>query len=107
VKQVTSHPYFSGEIVWNELMVPELSMARFLGADRVEQAMSQQFPSWRTQKDQTQWLSMLIGAMEKFSRPEWRGRPVDRRQRRALRARLARPAMTCPAAHASRFRLPN
>ncbi len=55
--------------------------------------MSQQLPSWRSQKDQTLWLSMLIEAMEKFSRPEWRGCPVDQRQQVALRARLAKPAM--------------
>lgn len=65
--------------------------------------MSQQFPSWRTQKDQTLWLSRLIEAMEKLSRPEWRGRPVDRRQRLALLNRLARPAV----AYASRFGLRN
>jgi hypothetical protein len=65
----------------------------FFWAGRVEQAMGQQLPSWRTQKGQTLWLSMLIEAMEKFSRPEWRGRPVDRRQRLALRTRLAKPAI--------------
>ncbi|WP_298260218.1 hypothetical protein [Bradyrhizobium sp.] len=82
-------------------------MARFFGADRLEQAMSQQFPSWRTQKDQTLWLSTLIETMEKFSRPEWRGRPVDRRQCLALRARLAQPAIAYPTAYASRFSLRN
>jgi hypothetical protein len=65
--------------------------------------MSQQLPTWRTQKAQTLWLLMLIEAMEKFSRPEWRARPVDRREYAALRARLARPA----AAYASRFSLRN
>jgi hypothetical protein len=64
--------------------------------------MSQQLPTWRTQKDQTLWLLRLIEAMEKFSRPEWRARPVDRREHAALRARLARPAMAYPA-YASRF----
>jgi hypothetical protein len=48
------------------------------------------------------WLLRLIEAMEKFSRPEWRARPVDRREHAALRARLARPAMAYPA-YASRF----
>jgi hypothetical protein len=66
--------------------------------------MSQQFPSWRTQKDQTVWLSKL---MEKFSRPEWRERPVERHQRLALHARLAQPALTYPAAYGSQFSLRN
>ena len=65
--------------------------------------MSQQLPTWRTQKAQTLWLLMLIEAMEKFSRPEWRARPVDRREYAALRARLALPAT----AYASRFSLRN
>ena len=81
-------------------------MARISGTDRVEQAMSQQFLPWRTQKEQTLWLSMLIEAMEEFSRPEWRRRPVDRHQRLALRARLAQPA-TASSADASRFSLRN
>jgi hypothetical protein len=68
--------------------------------------MSQQLPSWRTEKAQTLWLSRLIEAMEKFSRPEWRARPVDRLEYVALRARLARPAMAYPA-YASRLSLRN
>ena len=68
--------------------------------------MSRQLPSWRTQKDQTLWLSMLIEAMETFSRPEWRERPVDRHQCMALRTRLAKPAMAHPA-YASHFSLQN
>ena len=68
--------------------------------------MSQQLSSWRTQKDQTLWLSILIDEMEKFSRPEWRSRPVDRRELAALSARLGRPAMAHPA-YASRFSLRN
>ncbi len=68
--------------------------------------MSQQFPSWWTEKGQTLWLSMLIEAMEKFSRPEWRSRPVDRLERLAMCSRLARPAMAHPAC-ASRFSLRN
>jgi len=67
--------------------------------------MSQQLPSWRTEKGQTLWLSMLIEAMEKFSRPEWRARPVDRRERLALCSRLAQPAMAHPA-YASRSGAP-
>ena len=98
--------FFRANFVWNELTAAELSMVRFFEADRVEQAMSQQFPSWRTQKDQTLWLSMLIDAMEKFSCPQWRGRPVDRQQCMALRARLAQPALRYPA-YASHFGLRN
>jgi hypothetical protein len=70
----------------------------------MEPAMSQQLPSWRTEKGQTLWLSRLIEAMEKFSRPDWRARPVDRRERVALVARLGQPAMAC---RASRFGLRN
>jgi hypothetical protein len=68
--------------------------------------MSQQLPSWRTDKGQTLWLSMLIEAMEKFSRAEWRARPVDRRERLAMCSRLAQPAMG-HLAYASRFSLRN
>ena len=68
--------------------------------------MSQQLPSWRTAKGQTLWLSMLIEAMEKFSRPEWRARPVDRAELAAVRARLAQPAMAY-SCYTSRFSLPN
>jgi hypothetical protein len=70
----------------------------------MEPAMSQQLPSWRTEKGQTLWLSRLIEAMEKFSRPDWRARPVDRRERVAILARLGQPAM---AYRASRFGLRN
>jgi len=68
--------------------------------------MNQQLPSWRTAKGQTLWLSKLIEAMEKFSRPEWRSRPVDQRELVAVRARLAQPAIAYPA-YASRFSLRN
>jgi hypothetical protein len=52
------------------------------------------------------WLSRLIEAMEKFSRAEWRSRPVDRLELAAVRARLAQPAMAY-SRYASRFGLPN
>jgi hypothetical protein len=64
--------------------------------------MSKTRPSWwraevtargQTLKGQTLWLSALIGAMENFSRSEWRSRPVDRREVIAVRRRLAQPAM--------------
>jgi hypothetical protein len=54
--------------------------------------MSHQLASWQTGKGQTAWLSILIEAMEKFSRPEWRALPVDSLELAALRARLALPA---------------
>jgi hypothetical protein len=38
------------------------------------------------------WLSMLVDAMEKFSRPEVRAVPCDRLTLAAVRAHLARPA---------------
>ena len=68
--------------------------------------MSQQLPTWHTAYGQTAWLSQLIVAMEKFSRPEWRARPVDPRELHAVRARLAQPAMLHPA-YGSRFSLRN
>ena len=54
--------------------------------------MSRQLPLWRTGNGQTAWLSRLIEAMEKFSRPEWRALPLDRLELAAVRARLAEPA---------------
>jgi len=72
----------------------------------MERAMSRQLQSWRTGKGQTAWLSRLIEAMEKFSRPEWRARPVDQLELAAVRGRLAQPAMAHPA-YASRFSLRN
>jgi hypothetical protein len=68
--------------------------------------MSQRLPSWRTAKGQTLWLSVLVDAMEKFSRPEWRVVPADRRDLVALRARLDQPALIHPA-YRSRFSLRN
>jgi hypothetical protein len=73
-------------------MALELSTTGFLRADRDGKVMSQQLPSWRTGNGQTLWLSMLIEAMEKLSRSEWRGR-TDRRELAAICARLAQPAM--------------
>ena len=68
--------------------------------------MGQQLQRWEPGTGEKLWLSMLIEAMEKFSRPEWRARPVDRLEYVALRARLARPAMAYPA-YASRLSLRN
>jgi hypothetical protein len=68
--------------------------------------MSRQLPSWRSGNGQTAWLSRLIEAMDKFSRPEWRALPLDRLELAAVRARLAQPAMM-HSAYASRFALRN
>jgi hypothetical protein len=68
--------------------------------------MGQQLQSWRTGTGQTLWLSMLVDAMEKFSRPEYRAVPCDRLELAAMRAQLARPAAAY-AAYASRFSLRN
>jgi hypothetical protein len=68
--------------------------------------MGQQLQSWRTVSGQTLWLSMLVDAMEKLSRPEWRAVPCDRLELAALRAQLARPAAAY-SAYASHFSLRN
>jgi hypothetical protein len=68
--------------------------------------MSQQLSAWRTSKSESAWLLRLVDAMEKFSRPEWRTRPVEPRELAAMRARLAQPAALHPA-YGSRFSLRN
>jgi len=64
----------------------------------VQQLQSRQLKSWqsnwRTGSSQNVWLSMLVDAMEKFSRPELRAVPCDRLLLTAVRAQLARPAST-------------
>jgi hypothetical protein len=54
--------------------------------------MGQQLQSWRSANGQNLWLSKLIDAMEKVSRPEYRAVPCDRSVLAAVRAQLARPA---------------
>jgi hypothetical protein len=59
--------------------------------------MGQQLQSRRTRQawpsgSQNLWLSRLVNAMEKFSRPELRAVPCDRLALAAVRAHLARPA---------------
>jgi hypothetical protein len=61
------------------------------------QMMGQQLQSRRTRQawqssSQNLWLSRLVDAMEKFSRPELRAVPCDRLALAAARAHLARPA---------------
>ncbi len=68
--------------------------------------MGQQLQSWRSGSGQTLWLSELIDAMEKFSRPEWRAVPCDDVELAAVRAQLALPAAAY-IAYASRFSLRN
>jgi hypothetical protein len=75
-------------------------------SENAGKAMSQQLPAWRTAKSQTAWLSRLVEAMEKFSRPEWRARPLDPMELRAMRARLSRPAILHHA-YGSHFSLRN
>jgi hypothetical protein len=70
-------------------------------------AMGHQPASWRTAHGQTAWLSMLIEAMERLSRPEWRARPIDRLELAAVRARLARPAAAVFSGPAFRRGRPN
>jgi hypothetical protein len=62
--------------------------------------------SWRTGNGERQWLSMLVDAMEEFSRPDIRRLPCHASMLVAVRAQLARPVS--PRAHgASRFSLRN
>jgi len=62
--------------------------------------------SWRSGTGERQWLSMLVDAMEEFSRPDIRCSPCHPSMLVALRAQLARPVS--PAAHgASCFSLRN
>jgi len=68
--------------------------------------MSRRVLSCQTGNGQTAWLSRLIEAMERFSSPEWRARPVDRLELAQVRAQLARPVAAFPA-YASRFSLRN
>jgi hypothetical protein len=53
--------------------------------------MGQQLQSWRTGSGQNLWLSMLVDAMEAFSRPELRAIPCDRQVLAAVRAQLSLP----------------
>ncbi len=70
--------------------------------------MGQQFQSWRSGSGQNSWLAMLVDAMEKASRPEYRAVACDPGLLAALRAQLARPASPyLYAPGASRFSLRN
>ena len=68
--------------------------------------MGQQLTPWRSESGQNSWLSMLVDAMEKVSRPESRAVPCDRLVLAAVRAQLARPASSY-AQYGSQFSLRN
>jgi hypothetical protein len=59
--------------------------------------------NWRSEIGRNSWLSRLVDAMEKVSRPEYRAVPGDRLVLAAVRAQLARPA----SAYGSGFSLQN
>jgi hypothetical protein len=67
-----------------QIMGQQLQSRRTRQAQRTRQA----WPSG----SQNLWLSRLVNAMEKFSRPEARAVPCDRLALAAVRAHLARPA---------------
>jgi hypothetical protein len=62
--------------------------------------------NWRSEVGPNSWLSMLVDAMEKVSRPECRAVRCDRLVLAAVHAHLARPA-SAYAAYGSRFSLRN
>jgi hypothetical protein len=55
--------------------------------------MDEQFQAWRSRDEERLWLSMLVDAMERISRPEVRAVPCDRSVLAAVSAQLARPAL--------------
>jgi hypothetical protein len=61
------------------------------------QMMVQRLQSWRSGRDERQWLGRLIAAMEQAARLESRGYPCEQRTLAAVRAQLARPAFRHPA----------
>jgi hypothetical protein len=54
--------------------------------------MVQQTQQWRAENGEMAWLSALVGAMERISRPELRAAPCTRSLLVAVEAHLARPA---------------
>ena len=69
--------------------------------------MVQQTRAWRSGEGQRRWLSTLIDAMDRVSRPEFRAAPRDPRVLSALRLQLARPASAYPYWHARQASLRN
>jgi hypothetical protein len=68
--------------------------------------MVQQEQQWRSGKSEMAWLSALIGAMEKVSRPELRATRCPPSLLAAVEAHLARPA-TSQGFYGSNFSLRN
>jgi hypothetical protein len=58
-----------------------------------QQLQTQRFQTWSANKEKL-WLPMLIDAMEKVARPEFRAVPCDRLVLAAVNAHLAHPAST-------------
>jgi hypothetical protein len=74
------------------------------------QVRPHQTKAWRSGDGERVWLSMLIGTMERVSRPDVRAVPCDQSILSALSVQLARPAAPRPYWHArqaSDFRLRN
>jgi hypothetical protein len=67
---------------------------------------SQPGHAWRSGNGERLWLSMLVDAMEEFSRPDIRGLPCHPSLLVAARAQLARP-VSPHACGTSRFSLRN
>ena len=63
---------------------------------RQAEDMAQRLQSWRSEREERQWLARLIATMEQVSRPEIRRRPCDRRVLAAVQAQLVRPAFRYP-----------
>jgi hypothetical protein len=122
VKQVTPGRFFGGFSLrqGRPERVGDFRVNNRVGECRLRQgqAMGQQLQprhsgksrrsgkSWRSGNGERRWLSMLVDAMEEFSRPDIRSLPCHPSLLVAVRAQLARPVS--PGAHgASGFSLRN
>jgi hypothetical protein len=63
-----------------------------IGSGFQGRTMGQQLQPRRSGEGERLWLSMLIEAMEKFSRPEFPSLPCDRTVLATVKAQLARPS---------------
>jgi len=98
-KTYVNHLTFAGFSFRQRRKEPHLSVivanvGRQVGRQRT---MAQRLQSWRSGKQQRQWLVCLIATMEQVSRPEIRRRPCDRRVLAAFQTQLGRPAFGHPA----------